>query len=96
MDVEFLYCQTDIRIKGPDYPDWPFSIDKMDGEKVQAIETRVDAAEARLRGLESVVRVVQDLRKRQVYSARLQRAPHDYYDWVLADRAYGIQRAVLS
>ncbi|CAK4682822.1 hypothetical protein LEN26_003375 [Aphanomyces euteiches] len=55
--------------------------------KVQAIEARVDAADARLRGLESVVRVVQDLRKRQVYSARFQRAPHDYYDWVLADRA---------
>ncbi|RHY67867.1 hypothetical protein DYB38_013004 [Aphanomyces astaci] len=57
-------------------------------EGVVELEERVAALDTRLRGLESVARVVHDIRSRQVYSARLHRAPHDYYDWTLADRAY--------
>ncbi|ETV88140.1 hypothetical protein, variant 3 [Aphanomyces astaci] len=60
-------------------------------EGVVELEERVAALDTRLRGLESVARVVQDIRSRRVYSARLHRAPHDYYDWTLADRAKFLQ-----
>ncbi|KAF0690266.1 Aste57867_18340 [Aphanomyces stellatus] len=59
----------------------------VDERILQAVEQRVEALEVRLRGMESVSRAVEDLRERQVYSAKLHRAPHNYYEWTLAERA---------
>ncbi|ETW01222.1 hypothetical protein H310_06811 [Aphanomyces invadans] len=59
----------------------------MEEAGVVALAARVEALDVRLRGVEGVARVAKDIRSRRVYSARLERAPHDYYKWVLADRA---------